>query len=120
MTARRKFAGEKQLVIVGEDGLTTVIPSAVPTGVGTYRYHEMFAGPSWRELSALPDYEEPPVWIDNFYESQKWHTGDMPPAAEVTERGGSVVEVRGTDKDAVERMCRETAVLQALAVRGPL
>lgn len=120
-TTRRKFAGEKQLVIVGEDGLTTVVPSAVPAGAGTYHYREMFApGPSWRELSALPDYEEPAVWIDNFYESQKWHTGDMPPVAEVTERGESVVEVRGTDKVAVERMCRETAVLQASTVRGPL
>lgn len=120
-TTRRKLNGEKQLVVVGADGLTTVVPSAVPVGsAGNFRYYEMFAGPSWRDIVTTPDYEEPAVWIDNFYTRQEWHTGDNPPVAEVVTQASEVVVVRGSDKDAVERLCRDLAVVEAMAGRGPL
>lgn len=120
-TTRRKLRGEKQLVIVGADGLTTVAPSAVPAGsAGSFQYYEMFAGPTWRDVATAPDYEEPAVWIDNFHQRQEWHTGDKPPAAEIQTQAAELVIVRGSDRAAVDQMCRNVAAIEAMAVRGPL
>lgn len=112
-TTHRKQVGEKQLLMVS-DGFTLVVPSAVP--METYRYQEFFSGSDWRVLAGIgPDYEEPPVWIDSFYYRQEWHTGDHPsPAALRDSDIATHLEVRGTSRDAVEQLLRETA-LQAKA-----
>lgn len=114
-TTRRKLKGEKQLVMVA-DGFTIVVPSAVP-GRGSFSYYETF-GPSWRDLAKVqPEYEEPPVWIDNFHYRQEWHTGNDPTSATVVPRAvPNEVTVWGTSKDEVEALLRSTA-LQMKAVQ---
>lgn len=104
---RRKQQNERQLIFVTEDGLTTVVPSAVPTQSG-FRYFEMFA-PSWANVECPVKYEEPPVWIDSFHTRTEWHTGDTPPEAEVTTRSDRQIRVRGSSKEAVEQLAREAA-----------
>lgn len=119
------MAREKQLVLVSENGIVTVVPSAVPSQPytvsdledirgGSYHYREYFTGGPG--LAQPPDYEEPPVWIDSFWYRQEWHTGDDPTPALVTTRSEHRLEVRGTSKEAVEQMLRETA----LQVKGTL
>jgi len=107
-TTRRKQKGEKQLVLVSEDGFVKVVPSAVPSG-GSCRYQEYFTPPGWRDLAQPLEYEEPPVWIDNFYYRQEWHTGDDPGDAAVDTRADTSATVRGTSKDAVEQLVQEVA-----------
>lgn len=114
---RRKLKGEKQLVIVA-DGFTMVVPSATSyTPSDLQELRGGFTGPRYSEYFAPVEYEEPPVWIDTFDYQQQWHTGDTPPAAEVsfTNRMGSAwpgpnIVVRGTSREAVETLLRETAL----------
>lgn len=104
-STRRKQVGERQLVLVREDGFIMVVPSAVPSG-GGYSFHEMFYSPA----RPAPEYEEPPVWIDHFVEPwQEWWTGDLPPEAEIHSMEDTRCTVRGTSKEAVEQLLRSVA-----------
>lgn len=111
-SARRKLVGEKQLVLVNAEGFVTIVPSAIPTGAGTYRYQEHFGGPGWRDLAQPPEYAEPPVWIDSFHTSSGWHCGDKPPDAAIDTRQPTRVTVKGASKDAVEALLRQVALEQ--------
>jgi hypothetical protein len=115
-SARRKLVGEKQLVLINAEGFATIVPSATPTGAGTYRYQEHFAG--WRDLAQPPEYAEPPVWIDSFRTSSGWHTGDKPPDAAIETRQPTQVTVKGTSKDAVEALLRQVALEYKAALVG--
>lgn len=108
-STRRKQVGERQLIVV-TDGFTMLVPSAVP--LGSYGYQPWFDNRpfSWRSLAAPIEYEEPPVWIDDFRYRQEWHTGVDPGRAVIHSRSKDRVEVRGTSKDAVEQLIQETAL----------
>lgn len=108
-TTRRKLKGERQLILVTADGFTTVIPSAVP-GLGGYFYREYFAGPSWADLVSPVEYEEPPVWIDQFSSRQDWTSGDHPGEAKLTARNRHEVTAHGISKDACEELVRANAI----------
>lgn len=99
---RRKLRGEKQLLLVG-DGFTIVVPSAVPNGTG-YSFQEYFAP------RPPVEYEDPPVWIDRFFSTQDWESGEHPGEAKLTNRTRHEVTARGTSKESCEALVRAHAV----------